>query len=54
MGLAKELLPPTSGFFFGSTAVDEYYIDDLQKTIAIIDKTLALPNNWWIEYQSSW
>lgn len=52
--LAEELLPPTSGFFFGSTEIDEYYIDDLQKTVAIIDKALALPNNWEFEYQSSW
>ena len=52
--LAEELLPPISGFFFGNTEIDEYYIDDLQKTVAIIDKALALPNNWEFEYQSSW
>ena len=52
--LAEELLPPISGFFFGNTEIDEYYIDDLQKTVTIIDKALALPNNWEFEYQSSW
>jgi hypothetical protein len=52
--LAKELLPPTSGFFFGSTDVDEGYFDDLRNTVEIVDRALTLPDSWWIEYQSSW
>jgi hypothetical protein len=52
--LAEDLLPPTSGFFFGNTEVDEYYLDSLMKTVEIVDRTLALPDAWWIEYQSSW
>ena len=52
--LAGELLPPTGGFFFGSTEIDEYYFADLEDTIKIIDRVLALPDGWWIEYQSSW
>jgi hypothetical protein len=52
--LAEELLPPTGGFFFGSTDLDEYYFTDLRNTIEIIDHALALPDNWMIEYQSSW
>lgn len=28
--LAKELLPTTNGFFFGSTEYDEYYFNDLE------------------------
>jgi hypothetical protein len=52
--LAGELLPPTGGFFFGSTELDEGYFDDLRSTIEIIDRVLALPDGWWIEYQSSW
>lgn len=52
--LAQELLPPTSGFFFGSTEPDEYYFTDLRSTIEIIDRALALPNGWMIGYQSSW
>ena len=31
--LAKELLPTQSGFFFGSTAYDEMYIDDLKSYV---------------------
>jgi hypothetical protein len=52
--LAEELLPPTGGFFFGSTDLDEYYFTDLRNTIEIIDHALALPEDWMIEYQSSW
>lgn len=51
---AKELLPTTSGFFFGSTEFDQYYFDDLEATVAIIDRCLSLPNSWEFEYQSSW
>lgn len=49
-----ELLPPQSGFFFGSTDVDEYYWADLTETIEIIDKALALPECWSFSYRSSW
>jgi hypothetical protein len=52
--LAKELLPPTSGFFFGSTDINKSYFDDLEKTITVIDSALALPEDWEFEYQSSW
>jgi hypothetical protein len=52
--LAKELLPPTSGFFFGSTDINASYFHDLEKTITVIDSALALPEDWEFEYQSSW
>jgi hypothetical protein len=51
---SAELLPTTSGFFFGSTDYDQYYFEDLETTIAIIDKCLALPTAWEFEYRSSW
>ena len=51
---AKELLPTTSGFFFGSTEFDEYYFQDIESTVEIIDRCLALPDSWEFEYQSSW
>ena len=51
---AGELLPTTSGFFFGSTDYSEYYFDDLETTVEIIDRCLALPDSWEFEYQSSW
>ena len=52
--LATAQLPPSQGFFFGNTEVDEWYYRDLEETVKIIDATLALPVNWDIEYQSSW
>ena len=38
--MAKELLPPTQGFFFGSDEVDEYYKEDVNSTIKIIEELL--------------
>ena len=52
---ARELLPPKSGFFFGSTYIDECYFQDLAETVAIIDKLEKhLPESWNIKYRSSW
>ena len=31
--LAEELLPPSSGFFFGSVDMNEWYFDDLKQTV---------------------
>ena len=52
--LATDKLPPTTGFFFGSDKIDEYYFQDLEQTVAIIDKCLNLPTSWEFEYHSSW
>lgn len=52
--LAKELLPTTSGFFFGSTEYDEYYFRDLEATVEIINNALSMPDDWEFEYRSSW
>ena len=51
--LADELLPTSSGFFFGSTDVDEYYFKDLKYTIGVIDRCLASKFDYF-EYQASW
>lgn len=49
------LLPPESGFFFGSTAVDERYWGQLQNTIdQIIPLFGAEFKDWHIRYQASW
>lgn len=51
--LAEELLPPQSGFFFGSTDVDDWYWNDLRDTVKMIGE--ALENDCdWFTYQSSW
>lgn len=47
------LLPAQSGFFFGPTDVDDYYWQDIQDTIAILDRGLALEDVDF-EYQASW
>ncbi len=52
--VAIEALPSTSGFFFGGTDYDEFYIQDLKDTAEIIDRCLALPKDWDFEYHSSW
>lgn len=58
---ASELLPSASGFFFGPTAYDEYYIQDLHHTVKVCDKAISLVNQsndrngyWSLEYHSSW
>ena len=52
----ETLLPTQGGFFFGSTAYDEYYYEDIASTIDILEKVLAETDfdNEVITYQSSW
>lgn len=52
--LASKILPVTDGFFFGSTYYGEWYFQDLRDTLEIIDRALALPDEWTFEYHSSW
>ena len=52
----KDVLPPSAGFFFGSTEVDEYYMGDIKETISILEQAIA-KTDWEKEivfYQSSW
>jgi hypothetical protein len=52
---ADELLPTSSGFFFGSTDYDEWYYSDLEETIPVLKKILKdAPKNWEFEYHASW
>ena len=54
--VAEELLPTTSGFFFGGTDYDEYYMVDVQYTLMICEKVLKdfdFENNV-LFYRSSW
>jgi len=53
--MAGEILPPTSGFFFGSSEVDEWYMDDLKTTVEMIDYVLAnTSEDYDFFYQASW
>jgi hypothetical protein len=48
-------LPPQSGFFFGSTDIDEWYWSDLRGTAERLEKALEeFPDSWDFEYYSSW
>lgn len=38
---AEKILTPQSGFFFGSTDVDEWWAEDVERTITEIDKVTA-------------
>ena len=53
---ADDLLPTRSGFFFGDTAYDEWYIDGLKYTVERFEKVLADPAFAKADfyYQSSW
>jgi hypothetical protein len=53
--VAQDLLPTTSGFFFGSTEYDEWYWFQVEQTITILENILAkTDDNWYFEYQASW
>lgn len=57
--IAANLLPSGSGFFFGSTDYDEYYMMDIDNTIEIIETLLIERGddkyiNGDIYYNSSW
>lgn len=47
-------LPPTEGFFFGSTDVDEYYWDDVKESIEAFKTYVA--DYEWVDYfyTASW
>ena len=47
-----EILPPTRGFFFGSTEIDEWYKQDLERTIEMLEPELASGGDFY--YSSSW
>ena len=53
---AQELLEPQSGFFFGSTDVNEWYLEDLKRTVDTLSAWLKLKGSerWSIHYHSSW
>ena len=52
--LAESLLPAASGFFFGGTDYDEWYYNDIQNTIKIIEEALAEDSSSDFYYSSSW
>lgn len=52
--VAQKLLPTESGFFFGGTNYDEYYLDDLVYTRNTLKAVLAEGAGGEYYYHSSW
>ena len=58
--IAQDLLPTQSGFFFGPTEYDEWYMEDMRNTVTQLDEVLAdIPidaSDWDYRfiYQASW
>jgi hypothetical protein len=52
----KELLPPTAGFFFGSTEIDQFFWQDIRRTLEILEVAIPLvtEESCDIIYQASW
>lgn len=52
--IAWQILPPCSGFFFGSAEIDDDYWEDLEGTVTKLAKVLADPTIQQAYYGSSW
>jgi hypothetical protein len=50
------LLPPTEGFFFGGTDIDQWYWESITDTITQLDRIFNLPDldQLGFSYHSSW
>ena len=51
---AEQLLPTQSGFFFGGTEYDEYYYQDIDNTIEILEEALSDEKADDFAYRASW
>jgi hypothetical protein len=55
--VALRLLPPTTGFFFGSPEIDDWYYQDLEYTVTALTHLLATvpdTNEWSFYYRAWW
>ena len=55
--VARAKLPTQSGFFFGSQEYDDWYFEDLEHTVKVVDEAIALQEKYTLmefEYCSSW
>jgi hypothetical protein len=52
----KELLSPQQGFFFGSYEIDEWYKQDIDQTVVLLEELINEDSNGLAEYyyQASW
>jgi len=53
---ASSLLPTQQGFFFGGQEYDDWYFDDLESTVEILEKALKFYNEKIVDiyYRASW
>lgn len=58
---AMDIMPPTSGFFFGSQDIDEWFIKDVEYSVELFEDVLEMlekndkrKNYYEIYYQASW
>ncbi len=49
----EEVLPTASGFFFGSTEYDQFYMEDMENTVEMMTEILAEDDTDYY-YRSSW
>lgn len=49
----RKILPPTEGFFFGSTDIDGWFLDDMRETVEQLELALSEEGGDFY-YQSSW
>jgi hypothetical protein len=51
-----ELLPPTEGFFFGSYQIDDWYKQQIEETINVLEEELSVSGDNYPEYEyyASW
>lgn len=59
--IVLETLPPSDGFFFGSTNIDDWYFKDIEQlrgfltaTIAFLTKSSDDDEEWDLIYRASW
>jgi len=54
--VAQDLLPTQSGFFFGGTLYDKWYVESLKQTVSMIDEILENVDfdEYGIEYSAWW
>ena len=56
--IASQTLPPSEGFFFGSTEIDEWYEQDVNKAVEVFGKVIEehsiVGHNASYSYQASW
>jgi hypothetical protein len=49
-----ELLEPTEGFFFGGTDIDEYYKEQVDETVEVLEELLSEDSSGEYYYRASW